>query len=290
MATAEAVGPVIARRTVSVVDPRLITVGSRFRKDLGDIDTLVASIRDVGLIHPIVIDTKNHLIAGERRLAACLRLGLPRVPVTMIALDADEERLRIEHDENVLRADFTPSEAVAIARALKEREQAAAKARMVDAHASPAKFAQQDTGRVRDKAATLTGYSHETIRKATAVVDAATADPTLAPVLEEMDRTGKVDPAYKKVRKTPGQMTEEERKLLWKAEFEREKAEERRERRKVWQQNAAENEDIRRALRNLLGKCEALPIWEDVALSIEFELSDIDEMLAATAPAEAAQP
>jgi hypothetical protein len=36
------------------------------------------------------------------------------------------------------------------------------------------------------------------LEKAEAVVEAAAADPALAPIAEEMDRTGKVDPAYRK--------------------------------------------------------------------------------------------
>lgn len=47
-----------------------ITVGKRFRKDLGDLDRLVQSIADIGLVHPIVITSENKLIAGVRRLEA----------------------------------------------------------------------------------------------------------------------------------------------------------------------------------------------------------------------------
>ena len=42
---------------------------------------------------------------------------------------------------------------MAIAKAIKDREQENAKARMVEAHAGPAKFAEQDMGESRDKAA-----------------------------------------------------------------------------------------------------------------------------------------
>jgi hypothetical protein len=45
-----------------------IVVGSRHRRELGDIAGLAASIADVGgLLHPIVITPHNELIAGERR-------------------------------------------------------------------------------------------------------------------------------------------------------------------------------------------------------------------------------
>jgi ParB family chromosome partitioning protein len=88
-----------------------ITVGTRHRRDFGDIEGLAASISDVGLLHPIVIRPDGTLIAGERRLQAAQALGWADVPVTIIDLDAV---VRGEFAENSLRKDFTLSEAVAI--------------------------------------------------------------------------------------------------------------------------------------------------------------------------------
>jgi ParB family transcriptional regulator, chromosome partitioning protein len=65
-----------------------IKVGERIRKDMGDIAGLAASIADIGLLHPIVVKPDGTLIAGERRLAACKKLGWDKVPVTV-----KEERL-----------------------------------------------------------------------------------------------------------------------------------------------------------------------------------------------------
>ena len=36
-----------------------IKIGNRFRKDLGDIDSLAESIKELGLIEPIVISENN---------------------------------------------------------------------------------------------------------------------------------------------------------------------------------------------------------------------------------------
>jgi ParB family chromosome partitioning protein len=52
-----------------------IAVGTRHRRDMGDVDGLARSIADVGLLHPIVVTPDGKLIAGERRLAACRQLG-----------------------------------------------------------------------------------------------------------------------------------------------------------------------------------------------------------------------
>ncbi len=66
-----------------------IEVGARQRKELGDIDTLAASITDLGLMHPIVVNRQHRLIAGGRRLAAVKKLGWERIPATII--DTEEE-------------------------------------------------------------------------------------------------------------------------------------------------------------------------------------------------------
>ena len=63
-----------------------IVVGERVRKDLGDIKVLAASIKEVGLLHPIVVDADYRLIAGRRRLAACKSLGWKKIPVHIIPL------------------------------------------------------------------------------------------------------------------------------------------------------------------------------------------------------------
>ena len=94
-----------------------IKVGQRYRRDLGDLVPLIESIKRNRLLHPLVIDQKGNLIGGARRLAAVKRVGWKRVPVHVMALD---DPLQAEADENFARADFLPSERVAIAEALME--------------------------------------------------------------------------------------------------------------------------------------------------------------------------
>ena len=52
-----------------------IKVPSRLRKYMGDIAALSQSIKAVGLLHPVVVDKDNNLIAGARRLEAVKLLG-----------------------------------------------------------------------------------------------------------------------------------------------------------------------------------------------------------------------
>lgn len=87
-----------------------IIVKKRVRVDLGDIDALAESLRRYGQISPILIDKKNRLIAGRRRLEAARRLGWRTLNATVV--DAREElaRLELEVEENIQRRDFTAEE------------------------------------------------------------------------------------------------------------------------------------------------------------------------------------
>ena len=87
----------------------------RIRKDLGDIAALEKSISTVGLLNPIVINEKDRLVAGYRRLMACRNLGWEEIEVTVVNYDGDVlKMLDAEADENFLRKDFTPEEILSI--------------------------------------------------------------------------------------------------------------------------------------------------------------------------------
>ena len=90
-----------------------INEGTRVREDYGNLKELAESIRENGLIHPIVVDLTYRLVAGGRRLRACRDiLKLNEVPCTFIEV-ADEATLRLlEAEENVKRKDQTWQEKV----------------------------------------------------------------------------------------------------------------------------------------------------------------------------------
>lgn len=84
----------------------------RIRKDYGDIDDLANSIKDLGLLQPIVIKLDGTLIAGGRRLRAMRKLGWADIPVTYFEV-ADDVTLRIlEVEENVRRKQMSWQERV----------------------------------------------------------------------------------------------------------------------------------------------------------------------------------
>ena len=90
-----------------------------------ELDELVASLRERGIIQPIVARPVQgatdvyEIIAGERRWRAAQRAGLHEVPVVIIEAN-DAEALQLAIIENVQRADLNPLEEAEGYRALIE--------------------------------------------------------------------------------------------------------------------------------------------------------------------------
>ncbi|MCF7946064.1 MAG: ParB N-terminal domain-containing protein [Spirochaetia bacterium] len=87
-----------------------IKVKRRIRKDLGDLSQLMDSIKDHGLMNPIVINEKRELIAGERRLESVKALGWKTVDVHIIHTPNGVNKIQMEIDENLYRRPLTTSE------------------------------------------------------------------------------------------------------------------------------------------------------------------------------------
>lgn len=93
-----------------------IIVNKRIRKDLGDISALAESFKIYGQITPIIINKKNVLIAGGRRLEAAKLLGWQSINAVIIDRSSELEQLEIEFEENKYRKDFNDAEAAEAAR------------------------------------------------------------------------------------------------------------------------------------------------------------------------------
>lgn len=107
-----------------------IRIVDRHRKDLGDLQDLMDSIEDVGLLHPVTITSDSRLVAGQRRIEACRRLGWDSIQVRIAAnLDEAAALLRAERDENTCRKEMLPSEKAALGEALYAIHTAEAKQR-----------------------------------------------------------------------------------------------------------------------------------------------------------------
>jgi ParB family chromosome partitioning protein len=78
-----------------------------------DLDDLATSIREKGLLQPIVVrpraDGEYEIVAGERRWRASQRAGIHEVPVLIRELN-DGEALEIALIENIQRSDLNPLE------------------------------------------------------------------------------------------------------------------------------------------------------------------------------------
>jgi ParB family chromosome partitioning protein len=88
----------------------------------GGIKELAASIREVGILQPLVVRSTEggfELIAGERRLRAAREAGLERVPV-LIRQAGENESMELALIENLQREDLNPLETAAAYQALME--------------------------------------------------------------------------------------------------------------------------------------------------------------------------
>ena len=102
------------RHIGSMIPIELIEVNpEQPRSNLGNIEELTASIREKGVLEPILVravsENRYQIIAGERRFRAATAAGLDEIPA--IELDADErETLEIALIENIQRKDLTAFE------------------------------------------------------------------------------------------------------------------------------------------------------------------------------------
>jgi ParB family transcriptional regulator, chromosome partitioning protein len=154
-----------------------IKVGSRHRKEMGDLTSLAESIEQEGLLQPIGVTEKLELVFGERRLRATRDILRKKTILTRI-VDV-KSIIAGEYHENEIRKDFTPSERVAIAKALEKQ--------LPDRNGVPK--ARQKIDKLRgertdDYLASKAGFgNHETYRQAAKVVSNGT--PKLIQAMDE---------------------------------------------------------------------------------------------------------
>ncbi|HYI09662.1 MAG TPA: ParB/RepB/Spo0J family partition protein [Thermoanaerobaculia bacterium] len=83
------------------------------RTQLGNIEELASSVRDKGVLEPILVrqigPNRYQIISGERRYRAATMAGLDEIPAIELDVD-DREQLEIALIENIQRKDLTPFE------------------------------------------------------------------------------------------------------------------------------------------------------------------------------------
>jgi ParB family transcriptional regulator, chromosome partitioning protein len=82
------------------------------RRALGDLSELTASVRQKGILEPILVRPKGgrfEIIAGERRYRAAVEASLPEVPC-IVRETSDAETMELALVENLQRKDLSPFE------------------------------------------------------------------------------------------------------------------------------------------------------------------------------------
>ena len=98
---------------IELIRPGTLQPRQRFAED--ELDALAQSIREKGILQPLLVRTLAaeeadfELVAGERRWRAAQRVGLHEVPV-IIRRITDSEALEIALVENLQREDLSPLE------------------------------------------------------------------------------------------------------------------------------------------------------------------------------------
>lgn len=111
----EAAAPRGLQRKAPVEFLRPNTQNPRKEFDEADLEDLAASIRQRGILQPIIVRSSSSLadvyeiIAGERRWRAAQRAGLHEVPIIVVSA-TDKEALELAIIENVQRTDLNPLE------------------------------------------------------------------------------------------------------------------------------------------------------------------------------------
>jgi len=113
VAVAAAAVPTGQPRRVPIAHIRPNPLQPRVNFDAASLAELAASIRENGIIQPLIVqplhDGEYQLIAGERRLRAATLAGLSDVPV--VVSDADSDKLLLHAlVENIQREDLNPIE------------------------------------------------------------------------------------------------------------------------------------------------------------------------------------
>ena len=87
-----------------------IVIRKRIRYSVGDLSSLMESLRKHGQLCPILINRRSELIAGNRRLESARRLGWKSINAIVIDKESERETLELELEENVQRKDLRPEE------------------------------------------------------------------------------------------------------------------------------------------------------------------------------------
>lgn len=105
---------------LKTVEIKKIKIGDRFRQDLGDIESLTASIKEKGVIQPITLNKNLELMAGGRRIHAAIAAGLTKIPALIRDTEGEADLREIEILENTMRKDMNWDEQCALVKRISD--------------------------------------------------------------------------------------------------------------------------------------------------------------------------
>jgi len=79
-----------------------IKIDNKYLRTETDVESLIKSIEQIGLINPLIVNKENRLIAGGRRFSAVKAMGWDEAPVVQVDEGELKEEL-ISIDENLVR-------------------------------------------------------------------------------------------------------------------------------------------------------------------------------------------
>lgn len=202
-----------------------IVVGVRHRRDPGDLNDLMRSIEEVGLLQPVTITPDGVLVCGWRRLEAIRRLGRRTLNVWVRSGISDElSHVLAQQAENEQRKPLSPLEQAALYREIKLLKEEDAARRQTATRFGSASDGTRDFGEVygaghcpaprgsgdtRNEAAQLvTGaQSYHRLEKIGWLEDVRddaerprSVRDLAAEAVDQIEKGGPVDPVYKRVR------------------------------------------------------------------------------------------
>ncbi|MFJ6003946.1 ParB/RepB/Spo0J family partition protein [Arthrobacter sp. NPDC092385] len=104
--------------TLEMIDPRTLTVDVNVRKDAALTPEFVASIKEHGVIEPVIAHRKDdgdgtttvHVLMGQRRTRGAVEAEAPLIPVMVVASPEEAERITTQVVENVQRSALTDAD------------------------------------------------------------------------------------------------------------------------------------------------------------------------------------
>lgn len=154
---------------------------------------LVASMREVGILEPLVVNARNVIISGHRRFAAASAIGLDRVPVRVESFD-DETLAIVQFNRQRLKTwSDRYREIQLVLPRLKEdaaaRKRSGARIGAAIRHGQPQDtICREQSRRTLDDVAAWTGLSREKVRKLMRIFEAIDSGDAPCEIIERLDR------------------------------------------------------------------------------------------------------